>query len=376
MGMARELGEHTPFVEIAGSELFAKGVSKAEALTQALRRALGVQISEETELIEGEVVEIQIDRPSGAAGASKSGKLTMKTTDMETVYELGTKLIDALAKQNVVAGDVVTIDKATGKVSRVGRSFARSRDYEVTGPAAKFVATPEGELQQRKTVQHTVSLHEMDVINSRAQGFLALFSGETGEISEEVRAAIDTKVSEWQEEGKASLVPGVLFIDEAHVLDLECCAFLNTALEAPHAPLVVLATNRSGVAPVRGSPYSAPHGLPTDLLDRLLIVKTEPLSQEQLQHVVSVRATECELSLEKDSLALLGKIAEETSLRYALRLMTASSTLAARDKVAKITVDHVTQCYTLFVDEKRSTAFLDEHRGIMMFDERDGMQTD
>lgn len=41
---------------------------------------------------------------------------------------------------------------------------------------------PEGELQTRQEVVHTVSLHEIDVINSRAQGFLALFAGDTGEI--------------------------------------------------------------------------------------------------------------------------------------------------------------------------------------------------
>ena len=45
-----------------------------------------------------------------------------------------------------------------------------------------------GELQKRKEVVHTVSLHEIDVINSRAQGFLALFAGDTGEIKPEVRA--------------------------------------------------------------------------------------------------------------------------------------------------------------------------------------------
>ena len=33
---------------------------------------------------------------------------------------------------------------------------------------------------------HTVTLHEIDVINSRTQGFLALFSGDTGEIKPEV----------------------------------------------------------------------------------------------------------------------------------------------------------------------------------------------
>lgn len=34
-------------------EIFSIGMSKTEALTQALRRAIGVRIKEETELIEG-----------------------------------------------------------------------------------------------------------------------------------------------------------------------------------------------------------------------------------------------------------------------------------------------------------------------------------
>ena len=68
---------------------------------------------------------------------------------------------------------------------------------------------PEGEVQKRKEVIHTVSLHEIDVINSRTQGFLALFAGDTGEIKPELRNQIDTKVAEWREEGKAEIIPGV-----------------------------------------------------------------------------------------------------------------------------------------------------------------------
>jgi RuvB-like protein 2 len=71
------------------------------------------------------------------------------------------------------------------------------------------VRTPEGEVQKRKEITHTVSLHEIDVINSRTQGFLALFAGDTGEIKPELRAQINTKVQEWREEGKAEIVPGV-----------------------------------------------------------------------------------------------------------------------------------------------------------------------
>jgi len=71
------------------------------------------------------------------------------------------------------------------------------------------VQCPEGEVQKRREVVHTVSLHEIDVINSRTQGFLALFAGDTGEIKPDLRNQIDTKVAEWREEGKAEIIPGV-----------------------------------------------------------------------------------------------------------------------------------------------------------------------
>lgn len=75
-------------------------MSKTEVLTQAFRRSIGVRIKEETEIIEGEVVEVQIDRPATGTGA-KVGKLTLKTTEMETIYDLGNKLIEALTKEKV-----------------------------------------------------------------------------------------------------------------------------------------------------------------------------------------------------------------------------------------------------------------------------------
>lgn len=208
MGIAQSLGQDVPFTMLTASEIFSLDISKTEALMQAFRRSIGVRIKEETEIIEGEVVEIQIDRPATGTGA-KIGKLTMKTTDMETIYDLGSKMIDALTKEKVQAGDVITIDKSTGRVSKLGRSYVRARDYDAMGADVRFVQCPDGELQKRKEVVHTVSLHEVDVINSRTQGFLALFSGDTGEIKNEVRDQINQKVTEWKEEGKADIVSGV-----------------------------------------------------------------------------------------------------------------------------------------------------------------------
>ncbi|GKC98915.1 RuvB-like protein 2 [Tanacetum coccineum] len=183
---------------LAGSELFLLEMSKTEALMQVFRKAIGIRNKEETDIIE------------------------------ETVYDLGAKMIEALGKDNVQSIDVIAIDT--------------SRDYDAIGAQTKFVQCQVGELQKRKEVVRYVTLHEIDAINSRTQGFLALFTSDTEEIRAEVREHIDTKVAEWGEEGKSEIILGVLFIDEVHMLDIECFSFLNRALENDMAAILV-ATN-------------------------------------------------------------------------------------------------------------------------------------
>merc|ERR1719189_2916431 len=165
-------------------------------------------------------------------------------------------MLESLSKEKIESGDVIAIDKSSGKISKLGRSFARASDYDAMGPSTKFVQCPSGELQKRKEVVHTVTLHEIDVINSRPQGFLSLFAGDTGEIKAEVREQINLKVAAWREEGRATITPGVLFIDEVHMLDIECFAFLNRAPENEMAPILVVATNR-GITKIRGTNYKS-----------------------------------------------------------------------------------------------------------------------
>lgn len=112
--------------------------------------------------------------------------------------------------------------------------------------------------------------------------------GDTGEIKPEVREQINSKVAEWREEGKAEIVPGVLFIDEVHMLDIECFSFLNRALENEMAPVVIMATNR-GITRIRGTNYKSPHGIPIDLLDRMIIVPTQPYTEKELKEILTIR---------------------------------------------------------------------------------------
>ncbi|KAI9856547.1 MAG: RuvB-like protein 2 [Vezdaea acicularis] len=357
MGMAKSLGAETPFTMLASSEIFSMEMSKTEALTQAFRKSIGVRIKEESELIEGEVTEIQIDR--SVTGGNKQGKLTIKTTDMETVYDMGTKMIDSMTKEGIIAGDVISIDKSSGKITKLGRSFTRSRDYDAMGADTKFVQCPDGELQKRREVVHTVSLHEIDVINSRTQGFLALFSGDTGEIRSEVRDQINTKVGEWREEGKAEIVPGVLFIDEVHMLDIECFAYINRALEDQLAPIVIMASNR-GHARIRGTQYRSPHGLPLDFLDRVVIVSTHAYAPEDIQKILSIRAAEEDVDVSADALALLTKIGSDKGLRYASNLVTTADLLAKKRKAKEVELADVQRSFELFWDHGRSVQFVTE----------------
>lgn len=269
-------------------------------------------------------------------------------------------MIDSMTKERVLAGDVISIDKASGRITKLGRSYTRSRDYDAMGADTKFVQCPDGELQQRREVVHTVSLHEIDVINSRTQGFLALFSGDTGEIRSEIRDQINTKVGEWKEEGKAEIVPGVLFVDEVHMLDIECFSWINRALESELAPIVIMASNR-GNSRIQGTNYRSPHGLPLDFLDRVVIVSTHPYSREEIQQILAIRAQEEEIDVTPDALALLTKIGQETGLRYASNLIVTSHLLAQKRKTAQeVGVPDVQRSFSLFYDADRSVKFVSE----------------
>jgi RuvB-like protein 2 len=152
------------------------------------------------------------------------------------------------------------------------------------------------------------------------------------------------------------------------MLDIECFSFLNRALESDLAPILVIATNR-GMSKIRGTDHVSPHGIPLDLLDRLMIVSTTPYSLEECRQILSVRCTEEQVDMEEDALELLTRIAVESSLRYAIHMIICASLVAQKRKRHVVQLADVEKCYKLFVDVKRSTKFLVEYQNEYMFNE-------
>lgn len=72
------------------------------------------------------------------------------------------------------------------------------------------------------------------------------------------------------------------------MFDIECFSYLNRALESDMAPIVIMATNR-GITKIRGTNYKSPHGIPMDLLDRLLIISTTPYDEKETNQILKIR---------------------------------------------------------------------------------------
>lgn len=75
------------------------------------------------------------------------------------------------------------------------------------------------------------------------------------------------------------------------MLDMECFSFLNRALEDDMAPVLIMATNR-GITKIRGTKYRSPHGIPIDLLDRMVIIATQPYEEKEMKQILKIRQVE------------------------------------------------------------------------------------
>ena len=212
----------------------------------------------------------------------------------------------------------------------------------------------------------------IDSANAKPQGGQDLMSmvgqltkPKKTEITEKLRTEINKVVNRYIDQGIAELVPGVLFIDEVHMLDIECFTFLNKALESPLSPIVIFATNR-GVCSIRGTDVLSPHGIPVDLLDRMLIIRTMPYSLEEIVQILAIRGETESIALDAEALALMGEIGTTTSLRYVVQMITPAQIIATSSGREVITRSDVEDVNELFLDAKASSRLLHKSEGYLM----------
>ncbi|KAK0840052.1 RuvB ATP-dependent DNA helicase pontin [Friedmanniomyces endolithicus] len=401
LAVSQELGTKVPFCPMTGSEVYSAEVKKTEALMENFRRAIGLRVQERKEVYEGEVAELtpeESENPLGAYGRTISHLvITLRSSKGTKKLRLDPSIYEAIQKERVRVGDVIYIEANTGAVKRVGRSDAFSTEFDLE--AEEYVPVPKGEVHKKKDIVQDVTLHDLDVANARPQGgqdvmsmMGQLMKPRKTEITEKLRGEINKVVNKYIDQGVAELVPGVLFIDEVHMLDIECFTYLNRALESPLAPIVILASNR-GLTTTRGTTSSltpndpglmSAHGIPPDLLPRLLIIPTHPYTGPEIQTIIQTRAKlefatatapslsdnvqqglKVSASLAPEALEELTRQGTNVSLRYALQLL-APTGILARARGAEgsvISSGDVEEATSLFWDAGRSAGELRDRAG-------------
>lgn len=377
MAVSKELGAKVPFCPMVASEVYSTEIKKTGVLMENFRRAIGLRIKEVKEVYEGEVTELNPveaveNHLAGYAKTISHVIIGLKTQKGTKQLKMDPSIYESIQKERVAVGDVIYIEASSGAVKRVGRSDAYATEYDLE--ADEYVPLPKGDVHKKKEVVQDVTLHDLDASNARPQGgqdimsvMGSLMKPKKTEITEKLRTEINKVVNKYIEQGVAELIPGVLFIDEVHMLDIECFTYLNRALESSLSPIVIFATNR-GMCTVRGTEdIVAPHGIPVDLLDRLLIIRTLPYTRPEMQTIISIRADTEGLQIQKEAIEKLSEIGEKTSLRYAIQLLTPCKVMARINGREEIVVEDLDEIGTLFHDAKASAKILAANQGKYLY---------
>mmetsp|Transcript_30363 Transcript_30363/g.54934 ORF Transcript_30363/g.54934 Transcript_30363/m.54934 type:complete len:90 (-) Transcript_30363:528-797(-) len=82
------------------------------------------------------------------------------------------------------------------------------------------------------------------------------------EITDKLRMEINKVVNRYIDDGVAELIPGVLFIDDVHMLDME--SFLSQQVSRMHIESHCRFCTNRGLSKIRGTDVLSPHGIPVD----------------------------------------------------------------------------------------------------------------
>ena len=88
---------------------------------------------------------------------------------------------------------------------------------------------------------------------------------------------------------------------------------------------------------------------------------TSNYTGDEIRTILSIRANEEEVELTGDALALLTKIGQETSLRYASNLISVAQQISLKKRASQVELQDIKRAYMLFLDSDRSVQYLEKH---------------
>lgn len=350
VGISKDLGTRVPFVRMAGSEVYSATLRKTEILQQAIRRATVIRIREIKNVYEGEVVDIKIEEKEDPLNNYRKSIsnifISIRSTKRTERLTLNPSLSQEIVKQKITVGDIIYIEPEENIIKKIGRSDSYASEFDIESD--KYVPLPKGDIFIKKEVIQEMSLHEIDVANTKSRGkdvFSAIsqIQGQKrAEIPSRIREEVDVKVNKQLSTGSAEITPGVLFIDESHMLDVDCYSFLGTVLELPTCPVIILATNKELIK-IPGTTEKGMFGIPESFISRMYIVRTEAQSQETVRKIIDQKIFSEGIKISDHARDYLYSIAERTTLRFAFGLLPLAALVSD-----EISAEAIEEVYCMF----------------------------
>lgn len=280
----------------------AADIKTMEDLTQCIRKCVIVKIKEKNSIIKGEVMEMKHDR------------IVLKTTDMQSEFTIGKKMKQELIMEKVSAGDVIQIVRETGKITKLGKVFVKTHDYDVLGPDVHFVDCVEGNLVNTVEIENSISLYEFDFLNSND-----IYG--TRDINLNVRKQIDDKISEWIEEGVATVEYRNMVIKNSELLNDEFLYHLVGRFIA-YMPSICLVSGQKEF-------------LCNANVKNCLMMTMKDYTETEIEQIVQQYCMNNNYTLDNEVLAAITAYASETSIRKALKLLDIASSRTQKSGTLK-----------------------------------------
>ena len=177
LAISQELGKNVPFCPIVGSEVYSTEIKKTEVLMENFRRSIGLRIREIKEVYEGEIISIKpIESSSNITNTNINTNnnksisqiiIELKTTKNKKQLKLEPSCWESIQKQKIKKGDIIYIETNSGNIKRIGRCDIYSTEYDLE--SENYVPIPRGNVHKKKEVIQDVTLHDLDVANSKPQ---------------------------------------------------------------------------------------------------------------------------------------------------------------------------------------------------------------
>jgi len=350
--IAKEIGHEIPFQTTSGAEIRSEKKSVTLLLRDYCRKAIGINLLESVEVYEGELIDVMIDNLDCPKNKLSSGNVNimLKTLEGSLRLKLHESLSASFVKENPKIGDIIRIFP----INEIVRILGNGKSYKSNelNNNQFSVSLPKGKVYKKKNILQKITLFDLDYANLN---FSRKKDNDQITLSHNLCMEVDNLLKKYIREKKAELIPGILFIDEAHVLEEMHLTYLAESLEFSFCPLIVLATNREtnfNFEKCSGSLF------PKEFVKKCTNILVTIQQKHLLSKIVAVRAKNLNIVLTGNCLLEAGFISENISLRFGLMLINIAKFLMRSTDRVFINLEMISTVAFFFLNYRDSMQLL------------------